>query len=249
MTLIAAFRCRDGVILCSDSQQTRGAPGRRLARKARKIYIPRSGLILAAAGAQDVAQEFALRLRGARGMSATADRLQVKARLQALLDALRKDPHLEGRSDHVEFLIAWWPRQARKPVALHLLSGSAAEWVESWTFGGMPTGTDAANFAMGSMRYIDVAKLTLEQAKVVALKVLRDAIATGAEGIGGEVQMGAVERHRVAMIEDADMQGLLDTLDLWETGCAELLLGGGQPPSASKTPDEGVRPPPGTPGR
>lgn len=104
MTLIAAFRCRDGVILCSDSQQTRGASGRRLARKARKIYAPRSDLILSAAGAQDVAQEFALRLQRARGISSTADRLQVKARLQALLDALRQDPHLAGRSDHVEFL-------------------------------------------------------------------------------------------------------------------------------------------------
>lgn len=97
---------------------------------------------------------------------------------------------------------------------------------------------------MGSMRYIDVVRLTLEQAKVVALKVMRDAIATGVEGIGGEVQMGVVERDGVSTVEDADMQGLLDTLDLWETGCAELLLGGGPPPSASKTPDEGVRPPP-----
>lgn len=243
MTLIAALRCADGVVLCSDSQQTRGVRGRRHARPARKVYEPRRGVLLAAAGAQDVAQEFALRLQRARGISLSNDRLQLKSFLQGLLAELRDDPSIEARSDHVEFLFAWSSRHVRKPVALHLLSAGAAEWVDGWAFGGVPLGTEIASFAVSTMRYLDPAKLTLDQAKVVALKVVRDTIEASVESIGGAVQMGVVERDRVSVIEAADLRALHDAVDLWETRCAALLLGGAAPPSASDTPDRGVRPP------
>jgi hypothetical protein len=243
MTLIAALRCVDGAILCSDSRQIRGVSGRRLARPAQKVYQPRPGLLLAAAGAQDVAQEFALRLQRLPGAAPTADRLELKSSLQELLAALREDPTIADRSDHVEFLLAWWPAKARKAVALHLFSAGAAEWVDRWAFGGAQLATEIAGFALSTMRYVDPAKLTLDQAKVVALKVLRDTIETGPESIGGGVQMGVVEQQGVQLIEDSDMRALHDAVDLWETGSAALLLGAAAPPSASETADRGVRPP------
>jgi len=243
MTLIAALRCRDGVIVGSDSQQTRGARGRRVARYTQKVYEPRPGFLFAWAGAQDVAQSFALRLARNDELSPNADRLDIKAHLHAIFTELRSDPSIEGRSDHAEFLIAWWCRQESKPVALHILSGGAGEWVETWAFGGAPLGVDSASFAIGTMRYINPDDLALEQAKVVALKVLRDTIETSVEGIGGRVQMGAVQESGVQIVEQADMRGLNDTVDLWEAQCAELLLGTDEPPSASDTADRGVRPP------
>jgi hypothetical protein len=204
------------------------------------VYEPRRGLLLAAAGAQDVAQEFSLRLQRSREPGPNADRLELKSRLQGLLRGLREDPGIEGRSDHVEFLLAWWPRQAGTPVALHLLSAGAAEWVDGWAFGGMALGADIASFAVGTMRYLDPAALTLQQAKVVALKVLRDTIQTGVEGIGGSVQMGTVARQGVRIIEPADMRGLHDAVDLWESRCAELLRGGDATPAASNGPGRSV---------
>jgi len=239
MTLIAALRCRDGVILGSDSQDTRGPRGRLLARSTTKVYEPRPGFLLAWAGAQDVAQGFGLRLARARGISAGADRLDIKARLHSILADLRDDPSIEGRSDNVEFLIGWWSRKERKPVALHLLSGGAGEWVGAWAFGGVPLGVESASFAVGAMRYIDAGTLTLEQAKVAALKVLRDAIETTVEGIGGRVQMGIVQKGAVQVVGAADMRSLHDAVDAWETGCAELLLGSA-PRSTHVTPDRGV---------
>lgn len=92
------------------------------------------------------------------------------------------------------------------------------------------------------MRYIDEGALTLEQARVVALKVLRDTIETSVEGIGGRVQMGTVQRRRVQVVGETDMRGLHDAVDFWERQCAELLVGSA-PPSASGTPGRGVRPP------
>jgi len=93
------------------------------------------------------------------------------------------------------------------------------------------------------MRYINPGTLTLGQAKVVALKVLRDTIEASVEGIGGRVQMATAQKSGLQVIDDGDMRGLHDTVDLWEAQCAELLLGNTAPPSASDTPDRGVRPP------
>lgn len=180
---------------------------------------------MAAAGAQDVAQEFALRLRHAPAMSPDADRLELKSGLQTLLGSLRQDPSIEGRSDHVEFLLAWWSRSEGKPVVLHLMSAGAGEWVDGWAFGGMQLGVELASFAVGTMRYLDPAELRLGQAEVVALKVLRDAIEVSVEGIGGDVQLGVVARNGIRQLDDAGMRTLQRTVDLWEERCAELLAG------------------------
>lgn len=225
MTLIAALRCRDGVVLCSDSQQTRGARERRLARSARKVYEPSPGLLLAAAGAQDVAQEFSLRLQRTRSLAPGGDRLELKSQLQALLRGLREDPGIEGRSDHVEFLLAWWPGDAHRPVALHLFSAGAAEWVDGWAFGGVALGTEIASFAVSTMRYFDPASLSLRQARMVAMKVLRDTIETSVEGIGGDVQMATIGRQGIDLIGATEVRRLHDAVDLWERRCAELLRG------------------------
>jgi hypothetical protein len=77
----------------------------------------------------------------------------------------------------------------------------------------------------------------------VALKVLRDTIDTTVEGIGGPVQMGVVQKSGVRLLERADMRGLYDTVDLWESQCAELLIGATIPPRAGNNPDRGMRPP------
>ncbi|HXP98867.1 MAG TPA: hypothetical protein VN845_02235, partial [Solirubrobacteraceae bacterium] len=116
-----------------------------------------------------MAQGFVLRLSRADDISPDADRLHIKGRLHAILADVRKDPSVEGRSDNVEFLVAWWSGQENKPVALHLLSGGAGEWVGDWAFGGVRLGVERASFAVSTMRYIDPGALTLEQAKIMAL--------------------------------------------------------------------------------
>ena len=62
MTIISALRCGEGVVLASDSRETRSHESGRLARDVRKIYEPRSGFLVAWAGWQSVAQAFALAL-------------------------------------------------------------------------------------------------------------------------------------------------------------------------------------------
>ena len=158
MTLIAAFRHRDGLILGSDSQETRGELGRRLARPTQKVYVPCRGFLLAWAGPQNVAQGFALRLARTR-ISPSADRLDIEGRLKTILADLRKDESIKERSDVIELFLAWWSRPENKPLALRLFSGGATEWVDSWAFAGAKIGVENASFAMGALRYLDLGAL------------------------------------------------------------------------------------------
>jgi hypothetical protein len=207
MTLIAALRCGDGVILGSDSQETRGMPGRRLGRRTRKVYVAREGFLFGWAGAQDVAQAFALRLVRASGLSAGDDRLEVRRRLHGILAELRIDPGIEGRSNHLEVLVAWWARRENRPVALHMLSGGATEWVSGWA---------------------DPGGVGLEAGKVLALKVIRDTIEGTVEGVGGGVQMGVLRESGPRLLNERELRALHDAVDLWEASCRELLIDGSE---------------------
>ncbi len=55
--------------------------------------------------------------------------------------------------------------------------------------------------------------------------------------------MATVGRRGVRVVEATDMRELHDSVDVWETRCAELLRVDGTPVSSSDTPDRGVGPP------
>lgn len=226
MTVIAALRCRDGVILGSDSQETRGLAGRRLGRRTQKVYVAREGFLLGWAGAQDVAQMFALRLKRAEDLRASDDRLKVRGRLHEILAGLRGDPGIEGRSDHLELLVAWWAGREGRPVALHMLGGGACEWVTGWAFGGLTVGVERASFATSGLGYADPGELSLEPAMVLAGKVIRDTIEATADGVGGGVQMGVLRESGTWLLSERDMRAVHDAVDLWEACCRDLLVDG-----------------------
>jgi hypothetical protein len=52
--------------------------------------------------------------------------------------------------------------------------------------------------------------------------------------------MGTIQESGLQLVEEADMLGMYDVVDLWESQCAELLTGATSLPSASDTPDRGV---------
>jgi hypothetical protein len=228
MTLIVALRCGDGVILGSDSQETRGMPGRRMGGRTRKVYVAREGFLLGWAGAQDVAQAFVLALRRASGLSARDDRLEVRRRLHGILAELRSDPGIEGRSDHLEMFVAWWAKQENRPVALHMFSGGATEWVSGWAFGGVALGVERASFATSGLGYADPGGVGLEAGKILAVKVIRDTIEATVEGVGGGVQMGVLRERGPRLLNERDLRGLHDAVDLWEARCRELLIDGSE---------------------
>lgn len=240
MTVISALRCPEGAVLTSDSREIRGAAGDRLASDVAKIYEPRSGFLVAWAGFADVAQAFALRMQRARDLTPARDRLDLQQRFDALMNQVRE----QGKTDYAEWLIAWWCEPEDKAVTLHLRAGGRSDWVSDRRCAGDQEPTRIAHVVGQALRFMPPERLTLEQAKLVALKTMRDTLAVGVESIGGEAQLGSVSRSAVEVLTSADLEPLHDTIDVWEERAAELLLGSATVPADSTTPDRGVRPPP-----
>ena len=140
-----------------------------------------------------------------------------------------------------EWIIAWWSKPDNAPVALQLFSTRTGQWVERWGYVGDERPQDIAQIASEVVRFVPIDSVTIEQAKVLALKVMRDTIHIGVDSIGGDVQIGAVTENTVEVITGPELRGLSDTLSVWEEQAAALLPGSIAVPSETTTPDRGVR--------
>jgi hypothetical protein len=158
-----------------------------------------------------------------------------------ILRRIRTSPTVEGRADWIELLIAWM--HAGYPRVLHVLNEGARTYVEEGYAIGTPGAPELANHGIVGLRYVDFTRRSVAQGKLVALKIMRDAIQVAPAGVGGELQLGIVTAGGVTISKGKQLRADLDTLDLWEEQCADLLPGGPDVPSASDTPDTGVRPP------
>jgi hypothetical protein len=237
MTLISALRSREGFVLTSDSRETRGPSQARLARNVKKIYVPREGFLLAWAGFETVAQAFTLAMERADGLSTSLDRVEIKRRLEALIAEIRAN----GGTDMGEWIVAWWSKPDDRPVAVRLFSGRTGKWIDTWEFGDDARPQEIAHVVAEAIRFVPRTSLTLEQAKLLALKVMRDTIHIGVESIGGEVQLAAVTRDGIEFATGAVLRSLNDTLGAWEEQAAALLPGAVPVPAQTTTPDRGVR--------
>jgi hypothetical protein len=171
-------------------------------------------------------------------LSPDLDRVDVKRRLEQLIQHVRN----QGETDFADWLVAWWSAADNKPVALRLLSTRSGEWVSDWAAAGDARPVEIATVVTEALRFVPRDTLALEQAKILALKVIRDTIHVGVESIGGDPQVGAVSRNGVQVLDPTDLKALHDTLDVWEERAADLLPGVVRVPAKSDTPDRGLRP-------
>src|SRR3982751_3766635 len=98
MTATLALRCREGVVLATDSRETMAAGARRIARDATKITQPRPGFLVGAAGFRSVTQAFVLAVQRADGLSSSRDRVEVQQRLRDLIEQIRAQGAPTSRS-------------------------------------------------------------------------------------------------------------------------------------------------------
>jgi hypothetical protein len=241
VTVIAAVRSRDALVIGSDSDES----SVNIRRRTTKILCPQSGLILAWAGYKDVAQAMALSLRE-DPIDLSLARSKVAGTAKERFSHVRNDPDVEHRSDMNEFVLGWYCEAERKPVGLHLPSRGSALWVEQWQYAGNPTAVSTARVVEAAIAYLVTEYLAAEQLSLVALKVLRDCIAAApaSAGIGGDVQLATITASGVRVLAPDDLRAGNDALDVWQERCAELLPGASVRYAAEDTVDRGLRPPP-----
>ncbi|HEV2814864.1 MAG TPA: hypothetical protein VGW10_16535, partial [Solirubrobacteraceae bacterium] len=86
------------------------------------------------------------------------------------------------------------------------------------------TGDIFADFAMVSVAHLGTPDLTTEQAKMVALKAIADAISVAAVYLGPPIQMSVVTASGVRTVPRAEIEGgLSDSVDAWKARQRESL--------------------------
>lgn len=110
-----------------------------------------------------------------------------------------------------DFVFAECPVQDQESRILHITISGTAEWITRHAFA---TGSGDL-FAYALLGKYDLSTLDIELAKVLALKVIEEAIQVGAYGLGPPVQMCEISENGVKRIPDAEIAALGDTARLF----------------------------------
>ena len=226
MTLVLALRCRDGVVLASDSQATTDAAGQPTRQPVRKLFAVGGRIAWGAAGSVGLQQALEEALAGRGDALAEADDprpLIVDAVVPIQQRALRDYvPHPGTQAPDLACIFCWCGPGGAPRIFSVPRTGSDHQLHDRHAAVG--TGDIFADFAMASIAHLDTARLDLERAKMVALKAISDAIDVAAVYLGAPVQMIAVTAHGTREVARTEIDGeLADSVDAWKLSQRDLL--------------------------
>lgn len=226
MTLVLAVRCREGVVLASDGQATSDAAGQPTRQPVRKLFALGDRIAWGAAGSLGLQQSVreALELH-AEAILAADDPRGVLT--QAVIPIQQRAvsqwvPHAGAEPPELACIFCWWSASAGPRIFSVPRTGSDHQLHERHAAVG--TGDIFADFAMASVAHLGTPELSLEQAKMVALKAVSDAIDVAAVYLGPPIQMHVVTRAGARPVPRAEIEGgLADSVDAWKARQRETL--------------------------
>lgn len=226
MTLVLAIRCREGVVLASDGQATTDAAGQPTRLAVQKLFDLRGRIAWGAAGSVGLQQALAERLADeAENVLAHPDPRPALAdavipiQQRALRDFV---PHPGAQPPDLACVFCWLDAAGTPRIFSVPRTGSDHQLHEGHAAVG--TGDIFADFAMVSIAHLGTPSLTLEQAKMVALKAIDDAISVAAVYLGPPIQMSVITAAGVRTVPRGEIEGALsDSVDAWKARQRETL--------------------------
>ena len=226
MTLVLAIRCRVGVVLASDGQATTDAAGQPTRQEVQKLFDVGGRIGWGSAGSVGLQQALGERL-DAEAERLVADRDPRAALVETVIPiqqrALRDFvPHPGAPAPELACVFCWMDPEGRPRIFSVPRTGSEHQLHDGHAAVG--TGDIFADFAMVSVAHLGTPDLSLEQAKMVALKAIDDAISVAAVYLGPPIQMAVVTASGVTSVPRAEIEGgLSDSVDAWKARQRESL--------------------------
>ena len=226
MTLVLAIRCREGVVLASDGQATTDAAGQPTRLEVQKLFEVGGRIAWGAAGSVGLQQALADRLADEEDAvlaqpdprGALADAV-IPIQQRALRDFV---PHPGAQPPDLACVFCWLDGDGSPRIFSIPRTGSDHQLHDGHAAVG--TGDIFADFAMVSVAHLGTPSLTTEQAKMVALKAIADAISVAAVYLGPPIQMSVVTATGVRVVPRAEIEGALsDSVDAWKARQRESL--------------------------
>jgi 20S proteasome alpha/beta subunit len=225
MTLVLAIRCREGVVLASDGQATSDAAGQPTRQPVQKLFDLGGRIAWGAAGSVGLQQALTealgadRRVLGERDPRAALVDAVIPIQQRALRDFV---PHPGAQPPDLACVFCWLGPDGAPRIFSVPRTGSDHQLHDGHAAVG--TGDIFADFAMVSVAHLGTPDLSLEQAKMVALKAIADAIDVAAVYLGPPIQMTAVTAAGVRPVPRAEIEGgLSDSVDAWKVRQRETL--------------------------
>jgi proteasome beta subunit len=228
VTLVLALRCGDGVVLASDGQATAEAAGQPTRRPVRKLFDLGGRVAWGAAGSIGLQQTLGdalaeredelVRAAGCGRLRRELTEILIPVQQRALKDFV---PHPGSQPPDLACIFCWCEGGGARILSVPR-TGSDHQLHESHSAVG--TGDIFADFAMTSIAPLDLGRLTLEQAKMVAFKAVSDAIDVAAIYLGPPIQMYVVTEDGARALPATELDGgLADSVEAWKSRQRETL--------------------------
>lgn len=233
MTLIAAIPAKDGIVFGSDGQLTTGV----VRATGNKIQRLNDNALWAASGELALIQRVGERIEGfpqkAQPLAAVRDNLAgfVKDAVQSLLSLdfrtqfFSRDPQALLELHPGDFLFAEY---RDKPRILHVLANGTSEWID----GRFAVSGSGDMFAHALLTKYSGTPLTCERAKLLAFKVIEEAIQVGAYGLGPPIDIWQVDAKGSKQATAEELYALEDAANGLRQREVEMLLAEDAPPAA-----------------
>jgi 20S proteasome alpha/beta subunit len=226
MTLILAIPASDGLVMASDGQVTTGL----VRTTGKKIYRLSEQAVWAASGELALIQRIEERigtLSTVRPLKHLRDDigLIVKQCMDELIQLdfrssfFSQDPDTLLKLHPADFIFAEF---VEEPVILHVTVDGVPEWVDQAPFA---TGSGDL-FAYALLRKYQGRSLTLKRASVLAYKVMEEAIAVDAYGLGPPIDLWQITQAGVTNLAEAEVTALAGEARALRDAEIQLLLGG-----------------------
>lgn len=197
------------------------------------------------AGDEEAEQRFGFKLFQASTIAADSGRNTIRAEIESQFKASL----LEMDSDVSLYrLMAWWSPEAAKALMFLVVPapdrGARSVFVDDRSnveMIGTPEAKKLARCSLRTLGFGDFRNVGMEEAKVVASKVISD-VSAETDDVGEPAHIFGVTRDGVAELDEQDLQAVASSATAW-TMSLRATLAREATPSETTTRDEGLRPP------
>lgn len=251
MTLVFALDCTDGLLLVSDSQETLHTAGQPLKRPTDKIYAPWQNIAWGASGHGSIIQavkdetEKRAVFTGMRNSGIDQVKKQLHDMVVRVVRPILLEQHINmpgNMPPHTSYIFAGHVPDGPFIFEIHtdLLCTNCIE--RGYTAIG--SGEIFPLFALANIEHFNVRGRTLREAKLIAYRIMEDALNVAASGIGPPIQMieivkpegGAKGAGTCRVIPADEIESLKAAVLAWKVVEAESLSQSlGLPPAPEAT--------------
>lgn len=219
MTLIVGLACKNGIVMSSDGQATTGSAGGPVRQSVSKIKQIGERTLWGASGTLGFIQDIENVLSNIPVELKNTELEQLREVISQNVHQLRKKvleqhrdlhgPSADGAPGADLLLVEYRNGKTR---ILHVDFDCNQEWLEEFGFGASGIGD---TFAYTILKNYDVNDCPVNQGKVLAYRVIRDAIEVGAFGLGEPIDIWVIDENGVKQESLGEMAAIRDTFRLW----------------------------------